>query len=78
MKEIFRNVIQQMIEVEMDEKLGRERCQRTNWDATSPNYRNGYCQKIVKTQLGKIDIKVPRDRQGNYKPKLVSKYDRTV
>ena len=30
MKEMFRDVIQQVMEVEMDEELGRERCQ--NWD----------------------------------------------
>ena len=29
MKKIFRDVIQQVMEVEMDEELGRERCQRS-------------------------------------------------
>ena len=42
MKELFRDVIQQVMEVEMDEELGRERCQRANGETTSPNYRNGY------------------------------------
>ena len=28
------------------------------------NYRNGYSKKTVKTQLGEVDIKVPRDRNG--------------
>lgn len=61
MKEMFRDVIQQVMEVEMDEELGRERCQRAEPEA--PNYRNGYSQKKVKTQLGEIDIKIPRDRK---------------
>ena len=79
MKEMFRDVIQQVMEVEMDEELGRERCQRaTDPENTSPNYRNGYSQKTVKTQLGEIDIKVPRDRKGNYEPKIISKYDRNA
>lgn len=30
MKEMFRDVIQQVMEVEMDEELGRERCQRAS------------------------------------------------
>ena len=72
MKEMFRDVIQQVMEVEMEETLGRERCQRTVGESTSPNYRNGYSQKTVKTQLGEIDIKVPRDRKGNYEPKIIS------
>ena len=59
----------------MDEELGRERCQRADSETTSPNYRNGYSQKTVKTQLGEIDIKVPRDRKGNYEPKIITKYD---
>ncbi len=79
MKEMFRDVIQQVMEVEMDEKLGRERCQRaTGPETTSPNYRNGYSQKTVKTQLGEIDIKVSRDRKANYEPKIISKYDRNA
>lgn len=28
--------------------------------------RNGYSKKTVKTQLGEIDVKVPRDRNGEY------------
>ena len=28
MKEMFRDIIQQVMEVEMEEELGRERCQR--------------------------------------------------
>ena len=58
MKEMFRDVIQTVMEVEMDEELGRERCQRAAGENISPNYRNGYSQKTVKTQLGAIDIKV--------------------
>lgn len=78
MKEMFREVIQQVMEVEMDEELGRERCQRAAAENTSPNYRNGYSRKTVKTQLGEIDIKVPRDRKGSYEPKIIGKYDRNA
>ena len=57
MKEMFRDVIQQVMEVEMDEELGRERCQRSEEPEGTPrNYRNGYSRKTVKTQLGEIDI----------------------
>ena len=79
MKEMFRDIIQQVMEVEMDEELGRERCQRAEAaESVSPNYRNGYSQKKVKTQLGEIDIRIPRDRKGNYKPKIIGKYDRNA
>ena len=79
MKEMFRDVIQQVMEVEMDEELGRERCQRSQEPESKPrNYRNGYSKKAVKTQLGEIDIKVPRDRNGSFEPKIISKYDRNA
>ncbi len=79
MKEMFRDVIQQVMEVEMDEELGRERCQRAQEPEGAPrNYRNGYSKKTVKTQLGEIDIKIPRDRNGSFEPQIISKYDRNA
>lgn len=77
MKEMFRDVIQTVMEVEMDEELGRERCQRSE-TSSAPNYRNGYTKKTVKTQLGEVDIKVPRDRNGSFEPKIIGKYSRSA
>ena len=48
MKEMFRDVVQTVMEVEMDEELGREHCQRAE-TSSAPNYRNGYTKKTVKT-----------------------------
>lgn len=79
MKEMFRDVIQTAMEVEMDEELDRERCQRSQEPEGKPrNYRNGYSKKTVKTQLGEIDIKIPRDRNGSFEPQIISKYDRNA
>lgn len=79
MKEMFRDMIQTAMEVEMDEELGRERCQRSQEPEGKPrNYRNGYSKKTVKTQLGEIDIKIPRDRNGSFEPQIISKYDRNA
>ena len=81
MKEMFRDVIETAMEVEMDEELGRERCERPKREEKctgTRNYRNGYSQKTVKTQLGEIEIKVPRDRNGSYEPKIIGKYERSA
>ena len=77
MKEMFRDVVQTVMEVEMDEELGRERCQRSE-TSSAPNYRNGYTKKTVKTQLGEVDIRVPRDRNGSFEPKIIGKYNRNA
>ena len=41
-----------------------------------PGCRNGYFRKTAKTQLGEVDIKVPRDRKGTHEPKIIGKYSR--
>ncbi|MGN0595166.1 MAG: transposase, partial [Hominimerdicola sp.] len=71
MKELFSDVIQQVMEAELEEKLGYEKSQRVSESAksgTQKNYRNGYSKKTVKTQLGEVDVKIPRDRNGEYEP----------
>ena len=60
MKEMFRDVIQTVMEVEMDEELGRERCERSDEPEGTPrNYRNGYTKKTVKTQLVRWTSRFP-------------------
>jgi transposase-like protein len=81
MKEMFKDVIQQVMECELDDKLGYEKSQRESKTAIEgelKNYRNGYSQKTIKTQLGEVDIKVPRDRNGEYEPKVIEKYSRNA
>ena len=81
MKELFRDAIQQVMESELDVELGYEKSERmsdSENDNLSKNYRNGYSKKTVKTQLGEIEVKVPRDRNGEYEPKIISKYNRNA
>jgi len=40
------------------------------------NHRNGYSKKTVLTETSKIDIKIPRDREGTFDPKLIQRYQR--
>lgn len=42
------------------------------------NSRNGYGRKTVITDTGKIDLAVPRDRQGSFDPQLIAKYQRRL
>ncbi|MCB4863134.1 IS256 family transposase [Sphingobium sp. PNB] len=56
------------LNAEMDYHLGG--------DEQAGNNRNGYGRKTVLTDTGKIDIEVPRDRQGSFDPQLIAKYQR--
>jgi len=81
MKEMLRDVLQQVMESELEAEPGYEKSQRTS-DLTvenkGRNYRNGYSKKRVKTQLGAVEVKVPRDRNGEYEPKIIGKYSRNA
>jgi len=81
MKELFRDAIQQVMESELDVELGYEKSERISDSENNnltKNYRNGYSKKTVKTQLGEIEVKVPRDRNGEYEPKIIGKYNRNT
>ena len=60
----------------MDEALGYGK-----YDSSSKsidNSRNGYSKKTVKTELGPVEINIPRDRNGEFKPKIIPKHQRSV
>jgi putative transposase len=81
MKEMFKDVLQQVMECELDNKLGYEKSERTSENdetTVSKNYRNGYSQKTIKSQLGEVQVKIPRDRNGEYEPKIIEKYNRNA
>lgn len=81
MKEMFKDVLQQVMECELENKLGYEKSERTSDNdetAMSKNYRNGYSQKTIKSQLGEVQVKIPRDRNGEYEPRIIEKYNRNA
>lgn len=80
-KDMFRDVLQEVMEAELETELGYEKHERMseNDEGKEPkNYRNGYSKKTVKTQLGEVEIKVPRDRNGEYEPQIIGKYNRNA
>ncbi|WP_188400490.1 IS256 family transposase [Sporomusa sp. GT1] len=80
-KEMFRDVLQEIMEAELETELGYEKQERRSENvnpAVSKNYRNGYSKKKVKTQLGEVEIAIPRDRNGGYEPQIIGKYSRNA
>lgn len=71
LKELFKGTIEQMLEAEMDEHLGYDKHSPLG-DLTG-NSRNGYNKKTLQTQMGKAEIRVPRDRNGEFEPQLIKK-----
>ena len=59
------------LEAELDEELGYSKYDYRNKETN--NSRNGYSKKTMKTSFGDIDIDIPRDRNGDFEPKLIQK-----
>ncbi len=73
---MVREVLQAGLEVEMVEHLGYEAYDPTG--RGSGNSRNGTYAKTVKTDVGPVDLRVPRDREGTFAPVTVPKHVRRL
>ncbi len=71
MLEKLRTWINSLLEAEREEFLGRSRHQPL--DGEHDNYRNGYRpRKINFFGLGRIDLRIPRDRKGEFESEWLS------
>ena len=73
MQRLFGNIIQQFLEAEMEEHLGRDKYERS--ENGGKNYRNGYSSKNIKTSFGEVPVDIPRDRNSEFNPRIVRKYE---
>jgi len=71
LKRLFAGTIEQMLECEMEEHLGYEK--HSVEGNNSGNSRNGYNHKTIMSDYGEAELAVPRDRKGEFEPKVVSK-----
>lgn len=75
-KMLTAETIQAALDAELDSELGYSKYDYKN--KQTDNSRNGYSQKTVQSSTGEMEIKVPRDRQGEYSPQLVKKHQTDV
>ena len=69
-------LMERMLEAEMTAHLGFEPNDPKGYK--SGNTRNGHTPKRVLTESGPVEIRVPRDRQGTFEPKLLPKHRRRL
>jgi len=75
-KQLSKALIERCLEAELSTQLGYEKHERAEQER--PNHRNGYGQKTLKSEAGEVEIAVPRDRQGEYDPLLVKRYQTSL
>lgn len=74
LKAIVTATLQQTLEAEMDEALAAEKSERT---ASRLGYRSGYYGRTLITRIGKIELRVPQDRQGRFRTEVFERYQRS-
>jgi hypothetical protein len=72
---LTRQVLQTALETELTEHLGHE---HGGTPGPGRNVRNGLSAKTVRTEIGPVSVKVPRDRAGTFEPVLVPKHGRRL
>ena len=71
---LIQQVLQQLLEAEMDEAVGAEKGERT---ASRLGYRSGYYSRTLTTRVGKLELRVPQDRQGRFRTEVFDRYQRS-
>lgn len=68
--ELKKALANRVLNAEMDDHLDQQAA------AGKANRRNGYSNKTVISENAKIELKIPRDREGSFDPKLIARYQR--
>ena len=74
LREIVRTVMQEMLEGEMTDALSAEKGERTT---ARLGYRSGYYTRTLITRVGKLELRVPQDRDGRFSTELFERYQRS-
>jgi putative transposase len=73
---LTKTVLETALEVEMEDHLGYPKHAPAGRD--KGNSRNGARSKTVLTEVGEVEIDVPRDRDGSFEPRIVKKRQRRL
>ena len=74
LKGLMKESLQEVLKAEMTEALGAGAGERT---ADRTGYRSGYYSRGLVTRIGKLELRVPRDREGRFSTELFDRYQRS-
>ncbi|MFS8131200.1 MAG: IS256 family transposase [Candidatus Dojkabacteria bacterium] len=75
-KKLMKNALEGMLDAELTEHLGYEKHSPSG--KKTGNSRNGRSSKQLKNDNGEIELSIPRDRNSEFDPVIVKKYERTL
>jgi putative transposase len=74
LKQLTKALVERALKAELTHHLGYEKNDASG--RGSGNSRNGKSGKTLKGDFGQVEIEVPRDREGEFEPKIVGKHQR--
>ena len=74
LKQLTKALVERALNAELTHHLGYEKNDPEG--RGSGNSRNGKSRKKLKGDFGEVEIEVPRDREGEFEPKIVGKHQR--
>jgi len=74
LQELVREALEQILESEMTEALGAAPGERSE---ERLGYRAGHYRRGLITRIGKLELRVPRDRDGRFSTELFARYQRS-
>ena len=74
MKHLLQKLLQEVLEAEMETALQASKSERTGGRL---GYRSGHYPRTLVTRVGKLELKVPQDRQGRFSTELFERYQRS-
>src|SRR5215469_12524497 len=74
LKPLIQKALQEVLEAEMTEALGAAKGERVDGRL---GYRSGYYPRSLLTRVGKIELRIPQDRQGRFSTELFERYQRS-
>lgn len=75
-KALTARILNKALEAEMDNHLGYQK--NSSAGDNSGNSRNGYSSKKVLTRDQEVELDIPRDRNGDFTPVIVPKYEKRL
>lgn len=74
LRELVEKAVQSILESEMSDLLGAGSYERTG---SRRGYRAGYYRRSLHTRVGSIELRVPQDRDGQFKTEIFERYQRS-
>ena len=74
LRKLMQTLLQEALEAEMERTLLAGKSERT---AGRLGYRSGYYTRSLVTRVGKLELRVPQDRQGRFSTELFARYQRS-